>query len=203
MNRALCDVWRVLIVLRCRTCQNQRFQAGQPYFAHTMLRFHSLISNHKVAITLISSSVAYFAVVKALRWRRYKRIHRLYEPKFLAAKEGKGDPLTPEEAQIIHHEAHCYDMPLLMHYATEFALFRTYAIVRGFSTPFSDPLTVITQPTISKTLAATKQMSAGHCIAKRYTDVGFCTSSSMTLTDKIFRLRLSSVRIPLIADGVV
>ena len=69
-------------------------------------------------------SCVYLLAVKALRWRRYNAIHGKY------TKEN----LTPEDAQVIIHLSMSYDMPALMVYSLEFALFKTFAIVSNSQT---------------------------------------------------------------------
>ena len=68
----------------------------------------------------------WLALVRASRWRRYNSIHREYGLKW---DNGKGI-ITPEEAQKIIAVPIMYDMPGLLAYATTFALFKTYGIVR-------------------------------------------------------------------------
>jgi hypothetical protein len=72
---------------------------------------------------LITAFVGYLALVRVLRFKRYREIHRKYQKKY---EEGK---LTPEEAQKVMMLSSAYDMPLLLNYALAFALFKTYAIV--------------------------------------------------------------------------
>ncbi|KAL1742150.1 hypothetical protein HDZ31DRAFT_66260 [Schizophyllum fasciatum] len=91
--------------------------------------------------------VAYLGLVRALRWRKYKQVHRKYSHK---VEKGL---LTPAEAQEIVQLALGYDMHWLLNQALSFALFKTYGI-----------------PSISKLLVATKELSAEQNVAKRYAD---------------------------------
>ena len=68
----------------------------------------------------------WLALVRVFRWRRYNAIHRKYGPRW---SNGKGI-MTPEEAQKIIAISFMYDMPMLLHIAMAFALFKTYGIVR-------------------------------------------------------------------------
>ncbi|CAA7271256.1 unnamed protein product [Cyclocybe aegerita] len=100
-------------------------------------------------IVVVGVLLLWLVLVRSLRWRRYNAIHSKYGPKW---NNGQGI-ITPEEAQKIIHVAGLYDMPLLMNVALAFALFKTYGI-----------------PTISKLLAATKQLKSKETISRRYTD---------------------------------
>ncbi|KAL0565240.1 hypothetical protein V5O48_016786 [Marasmius crinis-equi] len=91
--------------------------------------------------------LGWVGVVRTLRWRRYKHIHRVYGPKFEAGM------LTPEDAQEVLTNLTRWEMPLIMEYAYALALFKTYGI-----------------PTISKILVATKEFSSTEGISKRYAD---------------------------------
>jgi len=97
-------------------------------------------------------------------------IHKKYTPAFEART------LTPEEAQDVVHVSTFYDMPTLLNYALAFALFKTYAIVRAndISTSHKSDFFIRSwhwQPSISKILGATKEMSSKELISKRYADV--------------------------------
>lgn len=150
---------------------------------------------------LLGGALAYLSLVKLLRWRRYKDIHRRFETRRLrragselrsSVTEGNTWGLTPEEAQIILQESQTYDMPMLLNYALAFALFKTYAIVsypsfilcsiprpihvsssetsltlRNFVPPTYYP----PQPSISKLLLATEELSSSQNVSKRYADV--------------------------------
>ncbi|KAJ7641459.1 hypothetical protein FB45DRAFT_976236 [Roridomyces roridus] len=91
--------------------------------------------------------LGYLVVVRTLRWRRYKAVHKKYLPKL------NDQSLTVEEAHEVVQLAFMYDMPLLSEYSLAFALFKTYAI-----------------PTISKLLSETKQLASTTLVARRYAD---------------------------------
>ncbi|KAF9467635.1 hypothetical protein BDZ94DRAFT_1318601 [Collybia nuda] len=101
--------------------------------------------------------VLYLCVVRSLRWRRYNAIHAEYRTRF----ESKN--LTPEEAQKILHLSAYYDMPLLLGTSLSFALFKTYAV-----------------PSISKILAATRELKSKDRISRRYadTEILICTPAA-------------------------
>ncbi|KAK7042908.1 hypothetical protein VNI00_008644 [Paramarasmius palmivorus] len=77
-----------------------------------------------------------------------------YGPKYAAGA------LTPEDAQKIMGIVTRYEMPLILEYALAFALFKTYAI-----------------PSISKLLAATKELKSDESISKRYADTSILIST--------------------------
>ncbi|KAF9441672.1 hypothetical protein P691DRAFT_779721 [Macrolepiota fuliginosa MF-IS2] len=91
--------------------------------------------------------VGYLVLVRLLRFKRYREIHRRYQKKY------EERTLTPEEAQKIMRVSSAYDMPLLLNYSLAFALFKTYAV-----------------PSISKLLAATKELKSRETVSKRYAD---------------------------------
>ncbi|KAF8896926.1 hypothetical protein CPB85DRAFT_203349 [Mucidula mucida] len=101
----------------------------------------------------VGSSIGYLLLVKALRWKRYNDVHKRYLHKH---RQGT---LTPEDAQVIVHLAMTWDMPTLMQYSLEFALFKTFGV-----------------PTISQILADTKQM-CGPMATKRYMDTKILIAS--------------------------
>ncbi|KAF7973804.1 hypothetical protein HWV62_14172 [Athelia sp. TMB] len=96
---------------------------------------------------------SYLLLVRSLRWRRYNAIHR----EFIGR-----DPhsLTTEEAQRVMQTVTMWDMPGLSVYSLSFALFKTYAI-----------------PSISKILAATKELSSAELVSKRYADTEILVAS--------------------------
>jgi hypothetical protein len=67
-------------------------------------------------------SISYLVLVRLLRWRRYNALHAKYPP-------DKMKTLTPQEAQLIVHEAALWDIPFINTEALSFALFKTYGIV--------------------------------------------------------------------------
>lgn len=69
----------------------------------------------------------YLALVRFLRFKRYREIHRTYQRKY------EERTLTPEEAQKIILVSSGYDMPMLLNYSLAFALFKTYGIVSQLS----------------------------------------------------------------------
>lgn len=75
--------------------------------------------------------LSYLCIVRALRWRHYHAIHKMYQAKF------ESGTLTPEEAQKVMALSAFYDMPMLLNYSLAFALFKTYGIV---SRPLSSVL---------------------------------------------------------------
>jgi len=79
-----------------------------------------------LTLTAFSGVFIWLALVRIFRWRRYNAIHRQYGPRW---NNGKGI-ITPEEAQKIIAVSFMYDMPMLLHIAMAFALFKTYGIVR-------------------------------------------------------------------------
>ncbi|KAJ7617261.1 hypothetical protein FB45DRAFT_224149 [Roridomyces roridus] len=102
-------------------------------------------------------ALAYLLLVRALRWRRYKAIHKKYMAKFRART------LTPEEAQDVVHLAMLYDMPTLSGYSVAFALFKTYGI-----------------PTISQLLLDTRQLGTQATVARRYADTALLIGTWVT-----------------------
>jgi len=78
-------------------------------------------------LLLIAGGIAcWVSLTRNRRWDHYNAIHQKYGPKW---DNGRGS-ITPEEAQVVVQLATCYDMPLVFYYASSFALFKTYAIVR-------------------------------------------------------------------------
>ncbi|KAI5891574.1 uncharacterized protein SCHCODRAFT_01096190 [Schizophyllum commune H4-8] len=94
-----------------------------------------------------TAALAYFALVRALRWRKYDTVHRKYAHKL------RDKTLSPTEAQEIVQLSLGYDMHYIMTMALSFALFKTYGI-----------------PSISKLLLATKELSTRDNVAKRIID---------------------------------
>ena len=80
---------------------------------------------HPPLMAFFGGILLWLALVRTFRWRQYNAIHCQYGPRW---NNGKG-VITPEEAQKIM-TASIYDMPMLLSYATAFALFKTYGIVR-------------------------------------------------------------------------
>ncbi|KAF8966173.1 hypothetical protein BDZ97DRAFT_1658235 [Flammula alnicola] len=107
-------------------------------------------------IAISGGFVVWLGIVRMLRWRRYNAIHREYGTKW---NNGLGK-ITPEEAQKIIHISTLYDMPLLLNYSLAFALFKTYGI-----------------PSISKLLAATKELKSKETVSKRYADTEILIST--------------------------
>lgn len=107
-------------------------------------------------VTAFASGTAFFylCLVRVLRWRRYHAVHKKY------ASSYESRVLTPEEAQEIVHVSSFYDMPLLMNYSLAFALFKTYGI-----------------PSISRLLAATKELGSKENVARRYADTEILIST--------------------------
>ncbi|EKM76918.1 hypothetical protein AGABI1DRAFT_122398 [Agaricus bisporus var. burnettii JB137-S8] len=93
-------------------------------------------------------------VSNLLRFKRYREVHKKYQHKYEAGK------LTPEDAQKIMRVSAMYDMPRLLGYSLAFALFKTYGI-----------------PSISKLLAATKQLKGSETISRRYADTEILIST--------------------------
>ncbi|KAF9255745.1 hypothetical protein L218DRAFT_883445 [Marasmius fiardii PR-910] len=91
----------------------------------------------------------YLVTVQYLRWRRFNAMHTKFLPK-VASGHWR---MTPEEAQEIMQVSWRYDMPQLLGFSFAFALFKTYGI-----------------PTISKLLAATKQLKSPENVSKRFMD---------------------------------
>ncbi|KAF5347780.1 hypothetical protein D9756_010264 [Leucocoprinus leucothites] len=117
---------------------------------------------------LATAFLGYLTVVRMLRFKRYRDIHRKYQKKY------EERTLTPEEAQKVMFVSAGYDMPLVLNYSLAFALFKTYAI-----------------PSISKLLAATKQLKSSETVSKRYADTELmistwvgCPISGYTTEDK-------------------
>jgi hypothetical protein len=76
----------------------------------------------------------YVVVVRVLRFKRYRLVHKKYQRKY------EERTLTPEEAQEVMRVSTAYDMPMLLNYSLAFALFKTYAVVSP-STPCCDHTT--------------------------------------------------------------
>ncbi|KAL1731928.1 hypothetical protein EV714DRAFT_207845 [Schizophyllum commune] len=113
-------------------------------------RFVGPLTYMSLSLTLaVTAALGYFALVRALRWRKYDAMHRKY-----AHKRRGGSTLTPEEAQEIVQLSLGYDMHYIMTMALSFALFKTYGI-----------------PSISKLSLATKELSTRENVAKRIIDV--------------------------------
>ncbi|XP_006464016.1 hypothetical protein AGABI2DRAFT_209029 [Agaricus bisporus var. bisporus H97] len=98
--------------------------------------------------------IGYLSFVQLLRFKRYREVHKKYQHKYEAGK------LTPEDAQKIMRVSAMYDMPRLLGYSLAFALFKTYGI-----------------PSISKLLAATKQLKGSDTISRRYADTEILIST--------------------------
>ncbi|KAJ3563637.1 hypothetical protein NP233_g8816 [Leucocoprinus birnbaumii] len=103
---------------------------------------------------LVTAFVGYLALVRVLRFERYRVIHRKYQKKY------EDRTLTPEEAQKVMFVSCGYDMPLIVNYSLAFALLKTYAI-----------------PSISRLLSATKQLKSNETISKRYADTELMLST--------------------------
>ncbi|KAL0948214.1 hypothetical protein HGRIS_010820 [Hohenbuehelia grisea] len=101
--------------------------------------------------------LGYLAVVGAVRQRRVNAIHRKFQAKYEAGL------LTARDAQEIIHGFGFYDMPSLFLYSLSFALFKTYGI-----------------PSISKLLAATKELKSDENVSKRYADTEILIGTWMT-----------------------
>ncbi|KAF8151753.1 hypothetical protein B0H34DRAFT_139014 [Crassisporium funariophilum] len=129
-------------VLPClqRFLQHLSEQSGQVL---DLLRHVTLLQ------AVIGGLVGWVVLVRTLRWRRYNAIHREFGAKY---NNGLGS-ITPQDAQKIMQVSTMYDMPLLLNYSLAFALFKTYGI-----------------PSISKLLAATKQLKSKETISRRYAD---------------------------------
>ena len=124
---------------------------------------------HLPALTaFFGGIILWLALVRTFRWRHYNAIHCQYGPRW---NNGKGI-ITPEEAQKIMTASIC-DMPLLLSYATAFALFKTYGIVRIslISHNFNANYNPNFQPSISKLLASTKEFKSKETVSKRFADV--------------------------------
>ena len=74
-------------------------------------------------LLFVLPGIAYLVTVRLSRWRAFNRLHRQFSAKYQAGQ------LTPEDAQVITHLSMAWDMPLIMEYALELALFKTFAIV--------------------------------------------------------------------------
>jgi hypothetical protein len=74
--------------------------------------------------------LAYLCLVRNLRWRRYNALHAKYERRI--------KNLTLQDAQEIVHESSFWDIPLIIHHAMSFALFKTYGIVSALVNGFQD-----------------------------------------------------------------
>ncbi|KAF5373142.1 hypothetical protein D9758_001537 [Tetrapyrgos nigripes] len=98
--------------------------------------------------------LSYLVLVRALRWKRYNKIHRKYQKRYEAGL------LTPEDAQRIIKPSLGYDMPLVLGSAISFALFKTYGI-----------------PSISNILKGTKELGSKEGISKRYADTSILIST--------------------------
>lgn len=72
---------------------------------------------------LVASLGTYLVVVRVLRYKRYRLVHKKYQEKY------EERTLTPEEAQEVMRVSTGYDMPMLLNYSLAFALFKTYAVV--------------------------------------------------------------------------
>ncbi|KAJ8462366.1 hypothetical protein ONZ45_g17963 [Pleurotus djamor] len=116
------------------------------------------------AALCLASITSYLALVRHLRWKRYRTIHEKYLAKF------KSHKLTPREAQEIVYVSTFYDMPLLLRYSLALALFKTYAV-----------------PSISKILVSTKEFTCPVKVSKRYIDtqILICTWLAYPLGGKL------------------
>ncbi|KAK1226004.1 hypothetical protein PQX77_000663 [Marasmius sp. AFHP31] len=101
--------------------------------------------------------LTWVSITQTFRWRRHNYIQRVYGPKFTSGT------MTAEDAQEVIRILIRYEMPLVIEYALAFALFKTYGI-----------------PSMSKILAATKQLRSTEGIAKRYADTFILISTWMT-----------------------
>ena|SRR5258705_12072358 len=119
-------------------------------------------------LLLIAGGIAcWVSLSRNRRWDHYNAIHQKYGPKW---DNGRGS-ITPEEAQVVVQLVTCYDMPLISYYASSFALFKTYAIVHFHPHLHLDLNSQSCQPSISKLLIATKELSSNSSISRRYADV--------------------------------
>ena len=140
-------------------------------------------------------TATYLSAVQLLRWRNFNKLHKEYEGKIhlkhrtLAGDERKtngtsangtqkhkyGKSMSPTTAQKIICVAGEYDMPGIMEISLSIALFKTYAIVSlppAHTTQVIDIARVcFLQPSISKLLQSTKQLSVEDHGSKRYSDV--------------------------------
>ncbi|PPR04673.1 hypothetical protein CVT24_011890 [Panaeolus cyanescens] len=127
---------------------------------------HPLATKASILRLLGGSILSWVTLVRLLRWRRYHAIHKKYAAKW---DNGRGK-ITPEEAQEIAQVSSLYDMPTLLNYALAFALFKTYSI-----------------PTISKILAATKELKSNETVSKRYADTEILIGTWFTCPISGFR----------------
>ncbi|KAJ3562037.1 hypothetical protein NP233_g9826 [Leucocoprinus birnbaumii] len=140
---------------------SRHFEALAPHVSDTL-------NSPSLTKGLVTAFVGYLALVRVLRFKRYRDIHKKYQKKY------EDRTLTPEEAQKVMFVSCGYDMPLVLNYSLAFALFKTYAI-----------------PSISRLLSATKQLKSSETISKRYADTELmiatwvgCPISGHTKDDK-------------------
>lgn len=93
-------------------------------FARSLVPYVSnVVKSAGLTGVLVALLGTYMVVVRALRYKRYRLVHKKYQSKY------EDRTLTPEEAQEVMKLSTGYDMPLLLNYSLAFALFKTYAVV--------------------------------------------------------------------------
>lgn len=93
-------------------------------FARSLVPYVSnIVKSAGLTGVLVALLGTYMVVVRALRYKRYRLVHKKYQSKY------EDKTLTPEEAQEVMKLSTGYDMPMLLNYSLAFALFKTYAVV--------------------------------------------------------------------------